>query len=115
MPISAAAINDHPVIRRNLGCSIRRPLILSLTRYTRALVLTGCFAWAASAEPPASQTPAGQLGVAVYEGAGAAGKGVPRVLALLGSATNVSVTRVSPKDIQAGALKRFQVVVFTGG
>ena len=115
MPISAAAINDHPVIRRNLACSIRRPLMLSLTRYARALVLTGCFAWAASAEPPARQTPAGQLGVAVYEGAGAAGKGVPRVLALLGSATNVSVTRVSPKDIQAGVLKRFQVVVFTGG
>jgi hypothetical protein len=36
-------------------------------------------------------------------------------MALLGAATNVTVVRVSPEDIQAGALQRFDVVMFTGG
>ena len=40
---------------------------------------------------------------------------MPRVLALLAAATNVTAVRIGPKDIQAGGLRRFNVVMFTGG
>lgn len=55
------------------------------------------------------------IAVAVYVGGGAAGKGVPCVLSLFGDTTNVTAARVSPADIQAGALKQYDVVMFTGG
>ena len=48
-------------------------------RYVYALALTGCFAWATAAEPPADQASAGSIAVALYQGGGAAGKGVPHV------------------------------------
>jgi hypothetical protein len=116
MPISAAAVNDNPETRRTLSRSIRRSLMRHLNQYTCALALTGWFACAgAAAEAPTAPLAPGRLAVAVYCGSGAAGKGVPRVLSLLGAVTNVTVARVSPKDIQAGALKQFNVVMFTGG
>lgn len=58
---------------------------------------------------------AGRLKVAVYDGAGAAGRGIPNVLAHLGKQTNVLAGRVAPEDIRAGALSQFDVVFFTGG
>jgi len=59
--------------------------------------------------------PAGHLFVGLYDGAGAAGKGIPRVLEILGAAPVVHVERVGPSDIGAGALEQFDVVMFTGG
>lgn len=53
--------------------------------------------------------------VALYDDAGAAGKGVPRVTELLGKTGDVKVTKVNGKDIADGVLKDFDVVVFTGG
>jgi glutamine amidotransferase-like uncharacterized protein len=80
------------------------------------LVVTGWFAYAGAAvEAPSKPLAAEQVAVAVYDGGGSTGKGVPRVLALLGVATNVAVARITPKDIQGGLLRRFDVVMFTGG
>lgn len=53
--------------------------------------------------------------VALYDDAGAAGKGVPRVTELLGKTTDVKVTKVKGKEIADGVLKDFDVVIFTGG
>lgn len=58
---------------------------------------------------------AGLTAVAVYDGGGATGKGVPAVLALLGAETNFTTMRLCPEDIRAGALDQFDVVMFTGG
>ena len=57
----------------------------------------------------------GEIKVAVYDGAGNGGLGVARVLAQVGGETNATITRVCPEDIRAGALKQFDVVMFTGG
>ncbi|GMV98026.1 MAG: hypothetical protein AMXMBFR83_23790 [Phycisphaerae bacterium] len=59
--------------------------------------------------------PAGQVFVALYDGDGSAGKGVPRVLEILGALPDVRVERVGPADIRAGVLDQFDVVMFTGG
>jgi hypothetical protein len=76
----------------------------------------GWFACAgAAAGTPSDPIAAEHIAVAVYVGGGSTGKGVPRVLALLGAVTNVTVVRIGPEDIQAGALRRFDVVMFTGG
>ncbi len=60
-------------------------------------------------------SPRSETRVAVYDGAGNGGLGVARVLAQVGSETNATTTRVCPEDIRAGALKQFDVVMFTGG
>jgi len=86
-----------------------------LTGHILTLALTVWFAWTAAAEPLTNRQAADRLAVAVYDGPGSAGKGVPRVRALLGAVTNLTVARVSPKEIEDGALKRFDVVMFTGG
>ncbi len=53
--------------------------------------------------------------VALFDDAGSAGKGVPRVTEQLGKAGDVALTKLKGKDIADGALKDFDVVIFTGG
>lgn len=53
--------------------------------------------------------------VAVYDGAGNGGVGVPKVLEALTATPGFQGVRVSPEDIQAGVLGQFDVVMFTGG
>jgi hypothetical protein len=116
MSNSAAITTDSPVARRKVSHLVRRALLARLSRCAGLLALTAWFACAcAAAEIPSTPIAANRIAVALYDGGGSTGKGVPRVLALLGAATNVSVARISPEDIQAGALKRFDVVMFTGG
>ena len=116
MSNSAAITTDSPVARREVSHPVRRALMARLSRCSDLLALAGWFACAgAAAEAPSAPIAADHIAVALYDGGGSTGKGVPRVLALLGAATNVSVARISPEDIQAGALKRFDVVMFTGG
>ncbi len=74
--------------------------------YAAICVLLATSALAAESKP---------IRVALYDDAGAAGKGVPRVTELLGKTSDVKVTKVKGKDIAAGVLKDFDVVVFTGG
>jgi hypothetical protein len=57
----------------------------------------------------------GRTAVAVYDGGGIGGKGVPNVLAQLGRRTNFVARRVCPEDIRAGVLAQFDAVMFTGG
>lgn len=53
--------------------------------------------------------------VAVYDGAGNGGVGVPRVLDELIKTPGFTGVRVCPEDIQAGVLSQFDTVIFTGG
>lgn len=54
--------------------------------------------------------------VALYDDAGSAGKGVPRVSEILGKdAATFRVTLLKGADIAGGALKDHDVVIFTGG
>ncbi|MBI3880985.1 MAG: biofilm PGA synthesis protein PgaB [Verrucomicrobia bacterium] len=53
--------------------------------------------------------------VALFDDAGAFGKGVPRVTEQLGKTTDIKLTVVKGPDIAAGVLKDFDVVMFTGG
>lgn len=53
--------------------------------------------------------------VGVFKDAGAAGKGVPRVTEILGKTDDIKVTHLTGKEIAAGALTNFDVVMFTGG
>ena len=53
--------------------------------------------------------------VALYQDAGATGKGVPCVCTELGKCDDVRVTKVSAEQIRNGVLKDFDVIVFTGG
>ncbi len=53
--------------------------------------------------------------VALFDDAGSTGKGVPKVTEQLGKAADVEVTIVKGKDIAAGVLTNFNVVIFTGG
>jgi hypothetical protein len=57
----------------------------------------------------------GRTRVALYDAGGSSGAGVPRVLEQLGEQSDVGVMRVGPADIRGGALKQFDVVIFTGG
>ena len=112
----AALVTDSPEARRNLSRHIRRLLTQCLSRCACALALIGWVVCAgAAAETPSDLIAAEHIAVAVYVGGGSTGKGVPRVLALLSAATNVSVVRLSPEDIQGGLLRRFDAVMFTGG
>lgn len=53
--------------------------------------------------------------VALFDDAGSTGKGVPKVTEQLGKVADVKVTIVKGKDIAAGVLTNYDVVIFTGG
>ena len=53
--------------------------------------------------------------VALFNDDGAFGQGVPRITEQLGKAADVKMTKVSGKEIASGALKDFDVVIFSGG
>jgi glutamine amidotransferase-like uncharacterized protein len=53
--------------------------------------------------------------VAVYEGMGCSGKGIPCVSDQLGTSPDFMVTKITAEQIRTGALKKFDVVMFTGG
>lgn len=56
-----------------------------------------------------------RIPVALYDDAGSAGKGIPRVEELLKDHARFAVTKLKAADIQSGALSRYKVVIFTGG
>ena len=58
---------------------------------------------------------AGNIRVALFDDDGAFGAGVPRITEQLGKTRDILVTKISGKEIAAGALKNFDVVVFSGG
>ena len=58
---------------------------------------------------------AGRIAVGVYDGPGNSGAGVPSVLKQMGGQSHLVVARLCPDDIRAGALRQFDVVMFTGG
>jgi len=88
---------------------------IRLVRMRRLVQFAFLLAVAGGAGRTAAEAPPRPLAAAVYEGAGATGKGVPRVLALLEATPGVTATRIRPEEIRAGTLRRFDVVVFTGG
>ncbi len=53
--------------------------------------------------------------VALFDDDGAFGLGVPRITEQLGKTAGITVTKVSGKEIAAGVLKDFDVVIFSGG
>jgi putative intracellular protease/amidase len=53
--------------------------------------------------------------VALFDDAGVAGKGVPRVTELLKKTSDIKVSKVTGSQVAAGALTNFDVVMFTGG
>ena len=53
--------------------------------------------------------------VALFEDEGAFGLGIPRITEQLGKIRDIKVTKVSGKEIAAGTLKDFDVVIFSGG
>ena len=53
--------------------------------------------------------------VALFDDDGAFGEGIPRITEQLGKTGDIKVTKVSGKEIAAGVLKDFDVVVFSGG
>ncbi len=53
--------------------------------------------------------------VALYDDAGAFGKGVPRITEQLGKVKDVKLTIVKGPEIAGGVLKDFDVVIFSGG
>jgi putative intracellular protease/amidase len=53
--------------------------------------------------------------VALLDDAGATGQGIPRVTEQLGKTSDIKATIVKGGDIAAGALKDYDVVMFTGG
>lgn len=64
---------------------------------------------------PAQAPPGAPIRVALYDGAGNGGAGLAKVAARLGAGTGFAPVRVCPEDIRAGALRRFDAVIFTGG
>ena len=57
----------------------------------------------------------GRIAVAVYDGPGNGGAGVPKVLEEIGRQPDMLAVRVSADDLRGGALEGFQAVMFTGG
>ena len=53
--------------------------------------------------------------VALFNDDGAFGLGVPRITEQLGKTADIQVTKVTGKEIAAGVLKDFDVVIFSGG
>lgn len=79
----------------------------------KTAILACAFFVSAGLHPGAAE--AGPIRVALYDDAGAFGKGVPRVTELLGKTADAKVTIVKGADIAGGVLKDHDVVVFTGG
>jgi hypothetical protein len=57
----------------------------------------------------------GPIHVALYDAGGAGGRGIPRLLRLLGEAKSTTILPVGPEEIRGGALRQFDVVIFPGG
>lgn len=53
--------------------------------------------------------------VAVYDDKGATGKGIPCVTEIMGKTADIKLTKFKGADIAAGALKGYDLVMFTGG
>ena len=53
--------------------------------------------------------------VALFNDDGAFGLGIPRITEQLGKTADIKVTKVTGKEIAAGVLKDFDVVIFSGG
>src|SRR5258707_820421 len=80
----------------------------------RHLLLTVCFLFIQFI--PALWAGNGRLvRVALFNDDGAFGLGVPRITEQLAQTNDIKVTKVSGKDIVSGALKDFDVVIFSGG
>jgi glutamine amidotransferase-like uncharacterized protein len=78
-------------------------------------VLPALLNLANAGDAPASDTARPALRVALFDDAGSAGKGVPRVTEQLGKVADIALTKMSGKEIADGKLKGFDVVIFTGG
>ncbi len=87
------------------------PLLLQPAIVTSRLLIFALAVFASGAALAAS----GPLRVALYDDAGSAGKGVPKVKEHLEKSPGMKVTIVKGEDIRAGVLKDFDVVIFTGG
>lgn len=59
--------------------------------------------------------PVKPLRVALYDGPGSAGKGIPRLTELLSGRTDFTLTKVKPADFSTVTRDRYDVVIFTGG
>jgi putative intracellular protease/amidase len=59
--------------------------------------------------------PSGRIRVALFDDDGAFGQGIPRITEQLGRTEDIQVTKLAGKEIAAGALKKFDVVIFSGG
>ncbi len=68
-----------------------------------------------SVTPETMVDPAAKVRVALFDGDGSAGAGVPRVVEIMRRQPETAIVRVSSEDIAAGALAHFNVTVFTGG
>ena len=53
--------------------------------------------------------------VAIYDDVGATGKGIPCVEVIAGKTSDIKLTKLKGADIAAGALKGYDLVMFTGG
>ena len=88
----AAIVKDRPEIPGDLPRYPKLSLSHHLSRCAGALAFMAWLAGAdIAAETPSASVATEHVAVAVYDGAGSAGKGVPRVLALLGAETNLTV------------------------
>src|SRR6478736_1052659 len=82
---------------------------IAVTFQTAALLL----AWSLGAS--SSQASDKPIRVALYDDAGAFGKGVPRISEQLGKVKDVKLTIVKGPEIAGGVLKDYDVVIFSGG
>lgn len=62
-----------------------------------------------------SEESASPLRVALYDGPGSAGKGIPRITELLSGNPGFQLTKVKPDQITTVTRDRYDVVIFTGG
>ena len=53
--------------------------------------------------------------VALYDDVGATGKGIPCVTEIMGKTSDIKLTKLKGADIATGALKGYDLVMFTGG
>jgi len=53
--------------------------------------------------------------VALYDDVGATGKGIPCVTEIMGKTNDIKLTKLKGVDIASGALKGYDLVMFTGG
>jgi len=53
--------------------------------------------------------------VALYDDVGATGKGIPCVTEIMGKTSDIKLTKLKGSDIATGALKGYDLVMFTGG